>query len=163
MIEKEQRVYDILHELGIPFERFGHPPVYTVEEAEKYWKDIQGTHCKNLFLRNKKGNTHYLVILEADKRPDLKRLSRLLGADRLSFASDERLKRFLGLDSGSVSPFGIINDHGHNVRVVIDETLKEAETLCFHPNVNTATVSIPKDGFLRFLEKSGNSYRFVSV
>ena len=51
--------------LGIAFTRFTHPPVFTVEEAERYWADIPAAHCKNLFLRNAKGTRHYLVVLGA--------------------------------------------------------------------------------------------------
>ena len=64
----EQAVYDALRALGIAWERHEHPPVFTVEEAERYWADVPATHCKNLFLRNKKGNRHYLVVLEHAKR-----------------------------------------------------------------------------------------------
>ncbi|MBN1271410.1 MAG: prolyl-tRNA synthetase associated domain-containing protein [Candidatus Aminicenantes bacterium] len=163
MKEKEKEVYDVLTGLGIPFKRFEHPPVFTVEEAEKYWHNIKGIHCKNLFLRNKKGTVHYLVIIEAAKRIDLKKLTHLLHEDRLSFASEERLKRFLGLSPGAVSPFGLLYDNKNLVRVFIDEGLKKADAVCFHPNVNTATVLIPKDGFLKFLEKNGNPYHFVSL
>ena len=107
---KEQAVYDVLAELQIPFERHEHPPVFTVEEANQHWAGIDAAHCKNLFLRNKKGTIHYLVILEHRKQADLKRLVDRLGDDRLSFASPERLMTHLGLTPGSVSPFGLIND-----------------------------------------------------
>ena len=108
--EKERTVLDVLSNLQILYEIHHHPPVYTVEEAEEHWKSIKGTHCKNLFVRNKKGNRHYLVILDSRKRADLRELNKQLGEDRLSFASPERLKRHLDLDPGSVSPFGLIND-----------------------------------------------------
>jgi Ala-tRNA(Pro) deacylase len=113
--ETENKVYEVLRSLDIPFEVHHHPPVYTVEEAEKHWESVKGTHCKNLFVRNKKGNRHYLVILESSKRADFKELNRQLGEDRLSFASPERLKRFLGLEPGAVSPFGLINDSDKEV------------------------------------------------
>jgi Ala-tRNA(Pro) deacylase len=135
--------------------------VYTVEEAEKQWADIVGAHCKNLFLRNKKGNRHYLVILEASKAADLRSLNSLLGEDRLSFASEKRLARYLDLETGAVSAFGLINDRENHVRVVIDESLKDAEAVNFHPNVNTATVGISFPDFEKFLKWSGNSVRYL--
>ena len=70
MQEREQKVYQVLDELGIKYEVHQHPPVYTVEEAEKYWADIEGSHCKNLFLRNQKGKRHFLVILTQSKQVD---------------------------------------------------------------------------------------------
>jgi Ala-tRNA(Pro) deacylase len=159
--EKEERVYEVLDELGISYSRHEHPPVYTVEEAEKQWTEIVGAHCKNLFLRNKKGNRHYLVILEASKVADLKSLNRLLGEDRLSFASEQRLMKYLGLETGAVSAFGLINDGENRVNVVIDNDLKEAEAVNFHPNVNTATVGISFPDFEKFLVWCGNSIRYL--
>jgi len=162
-IEKEKQVYDLLEQLEIPFMKHNHPPVYTVEQAKKHWARIQGAHCKNLFLRNKKGNRHYLVILEAAKAADLKGLRRKLGEDGLSFASPKRLKKHLGLEPGAVSPFGLINDHENRVKVVIDQDLKSAEMVNFHPNVNTATVGISFDDFERFLMWTKNPVRFLSI
>jgi len=159
--EKEKQVYDLLEQLEIPYTRHNHPPVYTVEQAEKHWTQIRGAHCKNLFLRNKKGNRHYLVILEAAKAADLKSLRYKLGEDRLSFASPERLKRNLDLEPGSVSPFGLINDHENKVQVVIDKDLKDAEEVNFHPNVNTATLGISFSDFEKFLAWTKNPVRYL--
>jgi Ala-tRNA(Pro) deacylase len=161
--EKEKKVYDVLDEQGIAYTRHEHPPVFTVEEAEKHWTEIIGAHCKNLFLRNKKGNRHYLVILDASKAADLKSLNDLLGEDRLSFASEQRLMKYLSLEAGSVSVFGLINDKENHVRVVVDEDLKRAANVNFHPNVNTATIGISFLDFEKFLVRSGNSFRFLPV
>lgn len=157
--EREARVCEVLKSLEIPFEVHRHPPVSTVEEAEKHWGDVRGTHCKNLFVRNKKGSRHYLVILESGKRVDLKELNRQLGEDRLSFASPERMKRYLGLEPGAVSPFGLINDTGKDVQVVLDKDLKTAGWVSFHPNVNTATLTLSYKDFERFLQWCGNTLR----
>lgn len=160
---EEQKVYDILKELGIPYTRHEHPPVYTVEEAEQHWENITGAHCKNLFLRNKKGKKHYLVLVESRKRVDLKALTGRLGEDRLSFASPERMMRYLGLEPGAVSPFGLINDRENTVVVIIDQELKEASHVNFHPNVNTATVGITFSDFEKFLSHCGNPIRHLSI
>lgn len=157
-----QKVYEILRELDIFYTKHEHPPVYTVEEAEQHWKNITGAHCKNLFLRNKKGKNHYLVLVESGKRVDLKALTSRLGEDRLSFASPERMMRYLGLEPGAVSPFGLINDRENAVVVVIDQDLKEASHVNFHPNVNTATVGITFADFEKFLTYCGNPIRYLS-
>src|SRR5262245_20000643 len=113
-------VYAALDALAIGYERYEHPAVFTAEDASKYWDPIDGTQCKNLFLRNKKGDRHYLVVVEISKRVDLKDLVKLVSDDRLSFGSSERLMEQLGLTPGSVSPFGLINDARGSVRVLID-------------------------------------------
>lgn len=120
-----------------------------------------GALCKNLFLRNKKGNHHYLVIAEHRRPVDLKALAKLLRDDRLSFASDERLHRHLGVTPGAVSPFGLIHDEARAVMVIVDEGLREAEYLSFHPNVNTSTLTISGAAFRTFLAWRGNSIRYV--
>jgi Ala-tRNA(Pro) deacylase len=162
LAEKEAKVYKVLEELGLSYTRHEHPPVYTVQEAEKQWTNITGAHCKNLFLRNKKGNRHYLLILEASKTADLKMLTKLLGEDRLSFASEERLNRHLELEAGAVSPLGLINDLENHVQVLIDEDLKKAKEVNFHPNVNTATVGISFTDFVKFLFWCGNRFRYLT-
>ncbi len=156
----ERQVYDTLDALGIPFTRHEHPPVFTVEEAEPHWRDIRATHCKNLFLRNGKGSRHYLVILEHSKSANLKDLAARVGDDRLGFASPDRLQRYLGLTPGSVSPFGLIHPAARDVIVVLDADLAGAERLGFHPNVNTATITLAAADFLRASAASAASSAF---
>ncbi len=161
MTSEEQHVYDALQELGIAFTRHEHPAVFTVEQATEHWAGIDATHCKNLFLRNRKGTAHYLVVLEHTKQADISRLTAQLGEDRLSFASPERLEKYLGLAPGAVSPFGLINDRDKAVRVVIDQDLKQARRVGFHPNVNTATIVITFADFERFLARYAGRGRYV--
>lgn len=156
-------VYAALDSLGIPYEAHTHPPVFTAEEAAVHWAGIPGTQCKNLFLRNKKGNRHYLVILEISKQADLKQLVKFVGDDRLSFGSPERLMAELGLTPGSVTPFGLLNDADASVRVLIDADLRGAERLIFHPNINTASVVVSWDGLERFLGSRGNRVQFAEI
>lgn len=154
--ETEQKVYEVLKNLAIEYQRHEHPPVYTVEEANKYWNGIEGAHAKNLFLRNNKGNRHYLVVLEETKSADLKGLSDKLGSGKLSFASERRLAEHLGLETGAVSPFGLINDEQKAVIAVIDGDLAKFDKVNFHPNVNTATITVAYSDFDKFLKYCGN-------
>jgi Ala-tRNA(Pro) deacylase len=160
---EEISVYQALERLGIPWTRHEHPPVFTVEEAQAHWASISATHCKNLLLRNKKGTTHYLVIVESTKRVDIAALTTRLGEDRLSFASPERLAAHLGLTPGSVSPFGLLHPGARDVRVVIDADLRQAEKVAFHPNVNTATIVLAWADFEKFLQDRGNIVRYVQI
>jgi Ala-tRNA(Pro) deacylase len=154
--EHEQKLYDLFETLEIKFTRHEHPPVYTVDEAKQYWQGIEGAHAKNLFLRNNKGNQHYLVVLEENKTADLTGLSMKLAAGKLSFASERRLMDHLGLETGAVSPFGLINDTHKAVTVVIDRDLTKEPLVNFHPNVNTATVTLTYSDFEKFLAHCGN-------
>lgn len=156
-------LYEVLAELDIQFEYHEHPPLATIEDAIVHWKDYDSGRCKNIFFRNHKGNRHYLVILEHLRQLDIHDLEKRLRQGKLTFASDARLKKYLGLEPGSVSPFGLINDHENHVHLFIDEKLKEFERLAFHPNINTASLVISKSDFIRFLEYSGNTWEFLKL
>jgi Ala-tRNA(Pro) deacylase len=156
-------VYAALDALGIRYERYEHPAVFNAADASTHWDPIGGTQCKNLFLRNKKGDRHYLVVLEISKRADLKDIVKLVGDDRLSFGSPDRLMARLGLTPGSVSPFGLMNDGDGSVRVLIDRDLKGAERLIFHPNINTASVVVSWTDLETFLATRRNSVSLVRI
>src|SRR3989338_6525197 len=154
-------IYKILEDLGIKYVQYDHPAVFTCEEADQYYAKMEGGHSKNLFLRNKKGDKYYLVIVESDKKVDLQGLAKKLPEKKLAFASPERLLNVLGLTPGSVTPFGLINDENKQVTVVIDEDLWKYDTLNYHPNVNTATLGISRDDFKKFLDFCGNGVKFA--
>ncbi len=159
----QKELYDLLERLKIKYDYDEHLPVTTIDDAIKHWKDYNSGRCKNIFFRNHKGNRHYLVILEYLWQLDIHNLEKRLKQGKLTFASDKRLKRYLGIEPGSVSPFGLINDKDHHVHLFIDEKLNEYNRLAFHPNINTATLVISRSDFLKFLEYVGNSYEFIKL
>ena len=156
-------LYTLLESLDIGFQYLEHPPVPTADEAMKYWSGIESGHCKNIFLRNHKGDRHYLVILYYNSQLKIHDLEHRLRQGKLSFASDKRLMQYLGLTPGSVSPFGLINDTAHHVHLFIDRNLLGHKRLSFHPNINTASLIVKTDDFLRFLEHCGNTYEFIDL
>ena len=156
-------VYRVLKDLNIQVDYHEHPPAPTVEEASKYWAGIDSTHCKNIFLRNHKGDRHYLVILDYRCAVNIHQLEKLLRQGKLTFASPQRMMRYLGLEPGSVSPFGLINDTTNHVHLFLDSNLQKAERLSFHPNLNTASLIIKYPDFIRYLEWKGNGYEFIDL
>lgn len=162
-VDKRAQVSAYLDELNISYDIHEHPPVPTVEEALPHWLSIDAAHCKNLFFRNHKGNKHYLVILDHRRKLNIRDLEQKLKQGKISFASPKRMERYLGLDAGSVSAFGIINDHENHVHMFIDDRLQNAEYISFHPNENTATFVVSFASFIKFLDSSGNSYEFIAL
>jgi Ala-tRNA(Pro) deacylase len=163
MTNEEQQVQARLAALDIPFDRYDHPPIATAQDGDVHWKGIDATHSKNLFLRNQKGDRHYLLVVVHTKRVDLRAVAAQIGDGKLSFASPDRLRRYLGVAPGSVSPFGLMNDADRQVRVFLDRDLMSAARVSFHPNINTATIVIARDDFDRFLRDCGNPVRYVDV
>lgn len=157
-----KNIYEVLKNLNIAYEKYDHPAVFTVEEAKRHYRGDFGEN-KNLFLKSKKGDSFYLVVLESDKRLDLKKFASFFNENKLSFASPQSLFEFLNLTPGSVSPFGIINDASKSVKVIIDNGLLKYEKLGFHPNINTSTLIIKTNDFKKFLDQSGNIIIYVDL
>lgn len=156
-------LYNFLEKNDIKYQYYEHPAAPTVEIASKYWKDLEATHCKNLFFRNHKGNKHFLVIIEHKKNLEIKILEQKLKQGKLSFASEKRMKKYLGLEPGSVTPFGLINDKDSHVHLFLDENLKDSSRISFHPNINTASLVIDYSDFIKFLKIVGNTYEYVKL
>lgn len=151
-----------LDELGVAYARHDHPPLFTVEDSKNLRGDLPGGHCKNLFLRDRKGAMWLVVCLE-DRRIDLKALGELLGGVRLSFGSADRLLRVLGVLPGAVSPFALINDTEAEVAVILDQAMMALRPLNFHPLVNTTTIAVAPEDLLRFLEAGGHAPRILDL
>ena len=144
-----------LAEIGVSYERFDHPAVFTVEESSKL-PAMPGADTKNLFLQEEKGSKFFLVTVPHDKRADLKALAGLLGVKRLNFGPESDLLRLLGVTPGSVTMMGLINDCKHEVEFWIDDAIWKAESVQCHPLTNTATIIIPHEGLVKFFEKTGH-------
>ena len=156
-------IFDLLSAHGIAYERADHPPVFTCEEARRLVPKLPGAETKNLFLRDGKGKRHVLLSVPAEKTIDLKALGAVLEISGLGFASAERLKKYLGVEPGSVTLLALINDPSHAVELVLDEELANAPALLCHPLVNTSTLSIKSDGLKQFFAVTGHVPRVVDV
>ena len=156
-------LYTLLEKLNIQFEYLEHPPAPTIEVARQYWAGYDAKHCKNLFFRNHKGNRHYLVILDCDCDMDIHAIEKMLHQGKLSFASAQRMEKYLGVQPGSVTPFGLMNDADCHVTLFLDKNLQKAKRLSFHPCVNTASLIISYDDFMHFLAYAGNTYEWLEL
>lgn len=156
-------LFDRLASLGIETTTHDHEAVFTVAESKGVKDAIDGGHSKNLFLKDKKGRI-FLVTAEGDAAIDLKTIHEKIGGNgRVSFGKPELLLELVGVTPGSVTPFGVINDPEGLVTVVVDAAMLDHEILNFHPLENTATTSIRREDFLRFLAAVGHEPLIVAV
>jgi len=156
-------IYSFLKENNIEYRRYDHEAVFTVEESDRLNANVPGAKTKNLFLRDKKGRRHFLVVVPGEKRADLDALALVLGTTRLSFGSAERLKSYLDLEPGSVSILGVVNDHSGVVEVYIDKAVWDEGLVQCHPLVNTATLVISSEGIEKVLELTGHRLSLIDV
>lgn len=145
---------------NIPYKLHHHAPVFTVSESEHLTVAIEGLHCRNLFLRDKKG-TMFLVTAGNDTKIDLKELPSLLGCGRLSFGSAERLWENLGIRPGSVNPFCILNAPAGQVQFILDAAIMQAQVMNVHPMDNAMTIGISPADLLRFISEQGHAPKIL--
>ncbi|MBE6334901.1 MAG: prolyl-tRNA synthetase associated domain-containing protein [Bacteroidales bacterium] len=157
------KVYNYLNSNNIQYTTYEHPEAPTIEIARQYWHADGSKHCKNLFFRNHKGNRHYLVVFDCNQSLAIHDLEQRLKQGKLTFASEKRMEKYLGLKPGSVSPFGLINDTENHVHLFLDKNLLNETSLSFHPNDNRATVVITQNEFQRYLKLVGNSYEYIEL
>ncbi|MGE0224308.1 MAG: prolyl-tRNA synthetase associated domain-containing protein [Acetobacteraceae bacterium] len=158
----QEDLFALLDGLGIEHSTVAHPPLFTVEEGRAWHDKIPGLHCKNLFIKDRKGGI-WLVVLPGEKRADLGRLEKMLGAPRFSFARAEVLQEVLALTPGSVTPFGLMNDRARRVRVVLDAEMLEAEWVNYHPLHNAASTTLRSADLVRFVRALGYEPVVVTV
>ena len=171
--DRQERVLRYLDEHHIPFTTYNHPEGKTIEEAKRSWHDDGSILCKNIFMRNHKGDQHYLICFPCDYDlaihdiehwlKDVLVSQGLKAPGKLSFASPERMMRYLGLEPGSVSPFGLINDTDHHVILFLDSRLKDAESLSFHPNDCRGTIVVSQAAFQQYLSCVGNKVEYITT
>ena len=157
-----ENLFNILKKLGISYDLHHHEAVYTVEESQNVDAQIPGTHCRNLFLRDRK-KKNFLLVLPITVDVDIKKLPDVLGSHRLSFGSNDRLWEFLGVRSGSVCQFCIMNDTDNQVEIFLEKSMMEQEVVNYHPMLNTMTVSLKPDDLLKFIETTGHKAHIVDL
>jgi len=129
----DPKLYALLEQLGIVFEYIEHPPAPTIEIARQYWAGYDAKHCKNLFFRNHKGDRHYLVILDCDCDMDIHAIEKQLRQGKLSFASEKRMEKYLGVQPGYGYPFRSDLRYGTSRAPVFRQKPAKGETFEFSP------------------------------
>jgi Ala-tRNA(Pro) deacylase len=157
----KEEVLALLDTMGIRYQIKEHEPVYTIADMQQLGLDKAGKIPKNLFLRNANGKKHYLLVMENDRETDLGKMKDMIGATRLSFASEQRLEKYLGLTKGAVTPFGVLNDINREVQVIFDKDLKDHDIIGVHPNTNAATIYLSFEDLKSVVVKNGNEVSFI--
>lgn len=158
----KQEIKAFLEERNIPFEWVEHKAVYTIEEMEELGLEDMEDIAKNLFLRDQKGKRHFLIVIRANKQANLKELGERLKIGKLSFASEERLEKYMKLKKGAVTPLGVLNDENCAVEVFFDEDFMKMEKIGVHPNDNTASVYLKTEDLVNIIREHGNPLEIVS-
>jgi Ala-tRNA(Pro) deacylase len=156
-------LFKLFDALDIPHATIEHAPVFTVAEAQALRGSMPGGHTKNLLLKDRKDRL-FLVVAEEDTRIDLKTIHEKIGGQgKVSFASADLLRLHWGVEPGSVTPFGAINDAACNITVILDAAMMQHERLNFHPLINTMTTGIARDDLVRFLNTVNHRPLIVDV
>lgn len=157
-----KEVFNYLDNLNIKYNVVNHPAAFTTLEADKYIEGMEGVRSKTMFMAGKKDRNFYLFIMDENKRLDIKKISGLIG-DRLHFGKEEDLKSKMGLVSGMVSLFGLLNNKEHDIKVFIDKDVTLEKLITFHPNDNRATIFISVSDMFKILEDLEYNYELLDL
>ncbi|PPR79489.1 MAG: Prolyl-tRNA editing protein ProX [Alphaproteobacteria bacterium MarineAlpha2_Bin1] len=161
-LKKEQELFDLFKLINIKTKTFRHEALYTVEDSQKLRGNIPGTHCKTLFLKDKK-NGLWLIVVSEDSQINLNSLAKKMGAGRFSFCSAEVMLKILGVEPGSVTPFAIISNNARDVNVILDKKMLESNELNYHPLHNKATTTISSNDLIKFISHFGNTFKIIEI
>jgi len=156
-------IYALLDSLDIRFERYDHAPVFTCDEADAAVPNHAAVQTKNLFLRDKRGRRHILLVTSCEKSVDVKRFADQIDADHLSFGSAERLAKYLGVTPGSVTVLGLMNDTALGVELYVDADVWRTPLWRCHPLINSVTLVIARTDIERFLMHTGHTPRVLTL
>ena len=162
MLQTQKELLDLLTQINIKYTNHEHPAVFTVEEADLQHEGIEGVHSKNLFFKDKKKKL-FLVVTLSDKSIVIKEVAKKIGAKSPSFGKPDLLAQVLGVIPGAVTPFAIVNDENHDVKVILDEEMMENELLNFHPLENTATTTISSKDLIKFMEHCNQEFEIIRL
>lgn len=157
----KQEVYEFLQAQGVTYEVTEHKAVYNMDELAEVELPYPEADAKNLFVRDDKKSSYYLITVRGSKRVDLQEFRKAYGTRRLSFASAEDLKRLLGLFPGSVTPLGLLNNTEKNVKLFLDSDFADDDLIGVHPNENTATVWLKAGDLVRLIREHGNEVELI--
>ena len=163
-LEKEIKVYDLLDNLGIEYERVDHEEANTMEACEAVDQALDVAMCKNLFLCNRQETQFYLLMMPGDKPFKTKDISKQIGSARLSFGKAEFMEEYLDINPGAVSVMGLMNDTEKRVQLLIDKPVLESEFVGCHPCVNTSSMKLKmRDVLEKFLPAVGHEPIIVDL
>lgn len=155
-----KEVEKLMAQLEIPYKIVEHPASHSTEESDHYIEGYEGCRSKTLVLANKKSTQFYMVIMDDSKRVEMNKLGEVLGVNRLHFVSEERLESMLGLQSGIVSIYGLVD----NMHVYFDrDMLEEHDIMTLHPNDNTKTIFFPMEDCFKILDAQCYTYTIIDI
>ncbi len=164
ILPQEAAVYDLLETLGVAYERVSGEPADTMEKCAEVSEVLGAPICKNLFLCNRQKTRFYLLTMAPDKPFFTKELGKQINSSRLSFAPEEFLQEFLQCSPGSATALGLLHDTGHQVQLVMDREVYEAEWFCCHPCICTSTLKFKTADLLeKILPHTGHTPMFVDL
>lgn len=153
----------LFEDMDISYEIVNHPPAETTEEADKYIEGKVGCRSKTMFMTDQKKRRFYMLVMDDKDRLDMKEFADIVGEKRVKMASEETLFNKLGLVSGVVSPFGLLNDEEKEVKFYYDNAILDEEIMTFHPNDNTKTIFFKTKDMFMMLEKMGYEVNFIDL
>ena len=163
----QRKVYEVLNELHIPFERVDTDEVITMEDCELVDQKLNMKMVKTLFLCNRQHTEFYLFYLfitAGDKRFNSKGFSTALDIARVSFAPEEKMLSMLGTTIGAATVFSALLPSTANVRIIFDREVVNEEYYGCSDGTTTGYMKIKTALIVNdFMKYAGRSAKIISI
>lgn len=159
----EQYIKEFLEKNKLEYTLYTHPAVFSCDEADIHCKHVPGIPSKNLFLKEEKKESYFLIVLPANKKLNMNAIAQYLQVKKVKFANETELKEILNLTPGSVSILGLLNDKEKKTTLIIDQEIWNAKTVTFPPNINTESLVFQKETFHKLTNILSKEYKIESL
>lgn len=156
-----QEVLDFLDKNGIDYSLHFHPKAVSVEDSLRLIHIPDCLGCKSLFVKDKKSDRYFLVVLPNDVRANMRFLAHYVDSEKFEFATEDKLMEYLGVVRGCVSPFCFVAHNCPDVSLLVHNSLLTQPRVRFHPNDNTASVVLSTQDFFKCMRIVGKKVIFV--
>lgn len=123
----QEKVYQVLQELDMAFQRVETEEVITMEDCQQINERLEMDMVKTLFLCNRQKTNFYLFVTCGDKPFKSKEFSQALEIARVSFASAEQMAEMLGTKIGAATIFSTLLEEAKKVQLVLDKDVCDQE------------------------------------
>ncbi|MGI6222816.1 MAG: prolyl-tRNA synthetase associated domain-containing protein [Prevotella sp.] len=160
----QQKVYETLNRLSIPFERVDTDEAITMEDCVAINQRLHMEMVKTLLLCNHQQTEHYLFVTRGDKPFRSKDFSHALGISRVSFAPADHLLQMLGTPIGAATALSVILDEWHLVQVVFDSEVADMQWYGCSDGTTTSYLKLKtKDVLQRYLPFAGHEANIIHI
>lgn len=142
----EQKILELLKRSKLKYQLIDHKEAPTCEKASQLrGKDLKAG-LKTVLFKDK--TKFVLFSLRADKQVDSKKVRKILGSQKLRFATEDELIELTGVKKGALPPFG---RELFELELYLDKSVYDDPEVAFNMGILTRSCVIKTEDYLKLM------------